>query len=438
MTMERDLMLSLLSWKNDPIRTPLILRGARQVGKSWIIRAFGQYFDSYVELNFDEDEELHSLFNGRIDINLLLQKIQFYTEKMITPGSTLLFLDEIQECPQALKTLRYFKEKCPELHVIAAGSLLDFVLEKVGLPVGRVQFLYLYPLSFAEFLSVSGHETLREYIQAQQFTDEAIHKILIEQLKIYMWLGGMPAVVEAWLMFQNVEKCQALQERIITAYRQDFAKYAKKNQIDNVEMVFANIPYQIGKKFQYKDIDEGIRSTSLKAALSLLVTAGVAYECFHTSASGLPLAAGKNNKRFKVFLFDIGLAQRMMGLTSKEWITKPLEVKYLGGIAEQFVAQEYIAYSSPEKPYELYYWHREDKCSNAEIDFVFIKEGQIIPVEVKSGTKGGMKSLRQFLQMHPNVKTGLKISQTLRHSNPTLQEIAFYDLNGWLTESIES
>jgi predicted AAA+ superfamily ATPase len=432
--MKRDLMSSLLTWKTDPLRVPLILRGARQVGKSWIVRAFGESFDSFIELNFDEDEEVHSLFSGRIDIDLLLQKIQFYTGKKVEPGRTLLFLDEIQECPQALKTLRYFKEKCPELHVISAGSLLDFVLEKVGLPVGRVQFLYLFPLSCVEFLSVSGKADLREYIQSQEFSDEAIHNVLLEQLKTYMWLGGMPAVVDAWLTFKDAAKCQSLQDRIITAYQQDFSKYAEKKQIHNVEMVFANIPHQIGKKFQYKSINENVRSTSLRSALSLLVTAGVACECFHTAAQGLPLAAGKNEKRFKVFLFDIGLAQRMMGLSLKDWVTRPIDVKYLGGIAEQFVAQEYIAYSSPEKPYELYYWHREEKSSNAEVDFVFLKSGTIVPVEVKSGTKGGMKSLRQFIETHSTTSYGLKISQSLRHASPALQEIAFYDLKGWLSD----
>ena len=429
--MERDLSPYLHEWKSDPLRVPLILRGARQVGKSWIVRQFGQSFDSFVELNFDEDEELHSLFNARIDIDLLLQKIQFYTGSKIEPGKTLLFLDEIQECPKALKTLRYFKEKCPALHVIAAGSLIDFELENVGLPVGRVQFLYLYPLSFVEFLSVSGKIELREYIKSHKLSDEAIHKLLLEEIKTYMWLGGMPAVVDAWLTLKDPVKCQALQDRIITAYRQDFSKYAKRNQIANVEMVFANIPNQIGKKFQYKNIDDGVRSSSLKSALSLLVKAGVAYECFHTSAQGLPLAAGKNEKRFKVYMFDIGLAQRMMGLSLKEWVTKSLDIKYIGGVAEQFVAQEYVAYCPPEKPHELYYWHREEKSSNAEVDFIFLKDGQIIPVEVKSGTKGGMKSLRQFLAMHEATPYGLKISQSLRNTSSNLQEIAFYDLKEW-------
>jgi predicted AAA+ superfamily ATPase len=175
---------------------PLILRGARQVGKSWLANRLAKHFPHFIELNFDADEEACRLFTGNPDINHLLEKLSLYAGKKIEPGKTLLFLDEIQECPAALKMLRYFKEKCPELHVTAAGSLLDFLLEKIGIPVGRVQFLYCYPLSFGEFLTVSGRSDLREYIKSKEI-DRVIHLQLLELLKTYMWLGGMPAVVDA-------------------------------------------------------------------------------------------------------------------------------------------------------------------------------------------------------------------------------------------------
>ena len=346
----------------------------------------------------------------------------------------MVFLDEIQECPQALKMLRYFKEKCPQLHVIAAGSLLDFQLEKLGMPVGRVQFLYCYPLSFGEFLTVSGKDDLRQYIQSTT-VNSALHTKLLKSLKTYMWLGGMPAVVDTWLKLGDENKCLSLQDRIITAYKQDFLKYAKKNQLDSINEVFLSIPKQLGDKFKYVEVNSTTKSQSIKNALSLLCMAGIAYQCYHSSGQGVPLGASKNKKRLKVFFFDIGLAQRLMGLSLKDWVKTPIDVKYLGAIAEQLVAQEYIAYCNPESSCELYYWHKEDKKSNAEVDFLFLKANEIIPVEVKAGRQGGMKSINVFLDKHPNSKYGLKISQGIKQHNAKLEEISLYGLEGWLTSS---
>ncbi len=432
--MHRDLLKNLLIWRDSPLRMPLILRGARQVGKSWLVKAFSEHFTHFIELNFDLDTTACDLFSGKLDIPDILEKIRFYTGRKTEYGKTLLFLDEIQECPAALKALRYFKEQCPELHVIAAGSLLDFSLETLGMPVGRVEFLYCHPLSFGEFLTAIGRPELRKYI-AKPEVDETIHKQLLAFLKTYMWLGGMPAVVDTWIKYGDEVKCRSLQDRILTAYQQDFLKYTKKNQIANVERVFLSVPKQLGDKFKYNAIDETIKSHSLKNALSLLIMAGIVHPCFHTSGQGLPLGANKNERRFKVFFFDIGLAQRLMGLTLKAWVTTPIDVKYLGAMAEQFIAQEYIAYSNPEKPSALYYWHRETPGSNAEIDFLFIKDNQIVPVEVKSGIKGGMKSIKQFLDTHPNTTFGLKISQGLKQTHGSLQEISLYGLEAWLNIS---
>ncbi len=429
--MQRDLMQKLIQWKDDPLRTPMIIRGARQVGKSWLVNAFAEQFEHYIELNFDLDSDACNLFVGRLDVDSILEKIRFYTGKKIELGKTLLFLDEIQECPEALKMLRYFKEKCPELHVIAAGSLLDFLLKKMGVPVGRVQFLYCYPLSFSEFLTVSGREDLRKYI-GEADIDPTIHSRILEFLKTYMWLGGMPAVVDAWLKYADEKKCHSLQDRIITAYQQDFFKYSKKNQIENVERIFLSIPRQLGNKFKYKSVDESVKSQSLRSALLLLSMAGIATLCYHSAGQGLPLGASKNEKRFKVFFFDIGLLQRLMGLSLKDWVSTPFDVKYLGAIAEQFVAQEYIAYSNPEKPCDLFYWRREEKGSSAEVDFLFVKLGKVVPVEVKSGVKGGMKSIRQFLDTHENSDYGLKISQGIKQDNAALKEISLYGIEAWL------
>lgn len=433
--MKRDLLKQLLSWKTDPLRMPLIIRGARQVGKSWLVREFGKTFENFIELNFDEDENTKAFFESQLSLQDILDRIQFYTGKKIENGKTLLFLDEIQECPRALKMLRYFKEKIPELHVIVAGSLLDFLLDKEGLPVGRVQFLFLYPLSFGEFLDASGRSDLREYIHST-IKDPSIHSLLLELLKIYMWLGGLPAVVHAWITYRDAEKCQALQDSIMIAYNQDFHKYARKNQIPSVEKVFLSIPQQLGNKFKYKHVDHETKSNTIKNALELLIKAGIAYPSYHTGGQGIPLGANKDEKKYKVFFFDMGLAQRILGLRLRDWVIMPVDVQHMGSIAEQFVAQEYIAYSPPTKPSELFYWQREEQGSNAEIDFLWVKNNMIIPVEVKSGVKGGMKSMLAFLNSHPHSTMGLKISQKMPSLHGNIQEICLYEIEAWLKESL--
>lgn len=211
--MKRDLILSLEIWAKKELRVPLIIRGARQVGKSWIIKSFGKSFYSYVEINFEKHKTIKEAFQGDIHIPKLLEKLSLYTGKAIIPGKTLLFLDEIQECPEAIIALRYFKEECPDLHVIAAGSLLEFALEKVGMPVGRVEYLYVYPLSFAEFLEVSGRGDLRDKTLNQE-NHAFLDNILQSLLQTYMWLGGMPEVVDTWLKYRNVEQCQQIQDRL--------------------------------------------------------------------------------------------------------------------------------------------------------------------------------------------------------------------------------
>ncbi len=429
--MIRDLLVQLEEWRFHPLRKPLIIHGARQVGKSWLIGEFGKQFETYVTLNFEKNPDAKQFFTGEINIPLILEKLSLYSGKTITPGQTLLFLDEIQECPQALTALRYFKEDYPQLHVIAAGSLLDFAIEKLGVPVGRLQFLYLYPLSFGEFLVAQGRNDLRQYIR-QQSVDNVFHTQLMDHLKTYLWLGGMPAVVDGWLRLKNAKICQELQDELIQTYKQDFQKYAHKHQIESVEKVFNAIPQQLGKKFKYTDVDSDSRAAPLKNALLLLAKAGIAHIIYHSSGQGQPLGATKDDKKFKVFCFDVGLAQRMLGLDLKDWIISSLEVRHVGAIAEQLVAQEYIAYTSIKSRPELYYWQREEKVSNSEVDFLFLNKGMIIPVEVKSGNRGGLKSARTFLETHPHSKMILKISEHSFDHNHPVQNIPLYGLEGWL------
>lgn len=281
--MKRDLLQELINWRKDLLRKPLILRGARQVGKSWLINEFGRAFNVFIRIDFDKDKKAKSLFVGNSNISEFIANLEIYTQQKIIPGETLLFFDEVQECPEAINTLRQFKEDLPKLHVIAAGSLLDFILDKVGMPVGRVQFMYLYPLSFGEFLTALERHDLREHILTCNVS-KIVHEQILELLKTYMWLGGMPAVVDAWNKYQKITACQELQDEIISAYSQDFYKYAKHKNIEYATKLFEAIPAQLGKKFKFTNIDNEIRSMYLKEALVLLNKAGISHMCFHSAA----------------------------------------------------------------------------------------------------------------------------------------------------------
>lgn len=429
--MKRDILNELQNWRNDNLRNPLILRGARQVGKSWVIDEFGKQFDNYICINFEKEKSAIALFQGDFRVNELVEKIIVYTKEPVIPGRTLLFFDETQLCPECLIALRYFKEEMPQLHVIAAGSLLEFALEKVGLPVGRVQIMYLYPLSFGEFLTATDNDILRQYLFKKNI-DAANHQKLMELLKTYLWLGGMPGVVAAWLQEKNVIKCQNLQNYIIETYKQDFTKYAHKYRIEYVEKIFAAIPPNLGKKFKYSNVDKEIRSQFLKNALLLLAKANVIHLVYHSSGHENPLGATKDETKFKVFFIDVGLAHHMLGLDLKNWAAQQMDLKTLGSIAEQFVAQEIIAYTATHRKAELYYWHREAKSSNAEVDFLLIKNGQIVPVEVKAGKTGSFRSMQQFLIEHPKSKYGLKIAEGLFLIHDHLEQIPLYGIEAWL------
>lgn len=431
--MKRDKINYLRRWRLDPIRAPLLMRGARQVGKSWLVQAFGQEFEHFIEINFEKDKRAAALFTEHIDIAELAKKLNVYTGIPIIPGKTLLFLDEIQECPMALKYLRYFKEDFPALHVIAAGSLIEFTLEKIGMAVGRVEYLYLYPLSFMEFLTAVGCDYLRDPILKGQI-DQATHQVLLEHLRHYMWLGGMPAVVQAWTEFRDIRVCQRLQDRIIENYQDDFLKYAKQQQIEAVHKVFLSAPKQLGLKFIYQHVDQESKTYPIKQALALLIKAGIAYPCFHTAAQHYPLGAEMDPKKFKLFMFDIGIAQRMLGLDLAQWVTQPMSINYLGSMAEQLVAQEFVAYGDENKSAQLYYWQNENKTGNAEVDFISVKNSQVVPVEVKARLKGGMKSLKVYLAIHPNTELALKISEGQFARQDHLLEIPLYAVAHWLRE----
>lgn len=421
--MERSLTKTLIDWKNDSSRKPILLRGARQVGKSYLIKEFGQSFDTYVEFNFDFDRKLANVFEEDSDPERIIKELSIAAEKQIIPGSTLLFLDEIQECPNVIRALRYFYEKMPDLHVIAAGSLLDFVLENIGVPVGRIQMLYLYPLSLVEFLNARGKTVLLEALfehNAEKPVPEFMHKQLFKLYGEYMAIGGMPEVVNEWLFNADLKKTRKIQRSLVETYKTDFGKYASKYQKPHVETVYSAVPRLSGKKFIFTAVNPEVRSRELKPALDLLSKAGVVHPITHSSSSGLPLAAEINPKFCKVILSDVGLMQSMLEYDTKGWILEPEKAAVdFRAVVESFVGQEILAYSSTDQKKSLFYWARDKRGSSAEVDYVVEVGGDVVPVEVKAGRSSALKSMSLFLKEKPSSTYGLLFSQQnflFRHS----------------------
>ncbi len=412
--MERDIEKDLVKWKNSILRLPLLLRGARQVGKSWVVEKFGrQHFESFVVVNFEQNPLARACFDTLFP-EKIVSAIELLTSSLITPGKTLLFLDEIQECPSAIMALRYFKEQMPALHVIGAGSLLEFALndDQFSMPVGRVQFLYLYPLSFYEFLRAMKRENLVAYLNTLSIGSTVpapIHEELLRLIREYMALGGMPAVLSAYLQTKSVLQCQDIQSDILSTYRRDFGKYAKISQHKILSLLFEKAPGLIAQWFKYSKVDPDIQPREMKIALQLLSLAGLIYKINSTSASGLPLTTTQNEKKFKLIFLDVGLAKRASFLDISALFHEDIILLNGGLFTEQFVGQELLAYSDKKSDSHLFFWVREEKNSSAEVDFMITIGSQIIPIEVKSGLKGRMKSLKIFMT-EKQAKLGVRIS----------------------------
>jgi len=413
--MERDALASLNRWCDDPFRKPLVIRGARQVGKSWLVRRFGRQFDGCAEVNFEFEPAFGRIFDRDLDPVRILRDLSIALGTRIVPGETLLFLDEIQECPRALTALRYFHERMSRQHVIAAGSLLDFTVERIGVPVGRVDFLHVYPMSFPEFLSATGNDRLRSTLEHEHDPREPlpgiVHDGLMDLLGQYMAVGGMPEAVARWIETGDIVACSRVHETLVGAYRQDALKYSRKNQRPYVDIVLEAIPRLLGRKFVYSAVASEVRSRTLRSALELLVKAQVAHRVHHTASNGLPLGAEKNPKLFKVVPLDIALAQSILGLDPGPWILDPASTLVnRGPVAEAFVGQELLAHGGPHRRAELFYWVRDKTSSKAEVDYVIASGQHIVPVEVKSGKTGKLKSMHLFLRHKPHSPLGLQLS----------------------------
>ncbi|MFM8454411.1 MAG: ATP-binding protein [Gammaproteobacteria bacterium] len=404
----------LKKWAEAPRRQPILLKGARQVGKTFAVRTLGENFENLVEINFEKKPDLRKIFDENLDPVRIIRDLKAYLQVNIVPGKTLLFFDEVQEAPLGITALRYFYEEMPGLHVIAAGSLLDFAIQEVGVPVGRVAFLHLYPMSWMEFLKAQGNDLLFDKIMAHQPDvpmSDFIHEKLLNMLCEYFVIGGMPQAVADWVANKDPLSCFAIHENIINAYRQDFSKYAKEYQVKYVQHLFDSAPVQLGQKFKYSAISGDFRKRELEPALDLLGTARIAHKIMHSSGQGLPLGAQVRSELFKIIFLDIGLTQAILGMDLADWFVHSKQ-SFInkGEIIEAFVGQELLAYSNPARDNRLYYWQREAKASQAELDYLIQFEGQVVPVEVKAGKGSHLKSMRLFLESHPNSSFGIRFS----------------------------
>ncbi len=394
----------LKEWKTRPSRKPIVIRGARQVGKSFLVREFAsECFSSLFEINFERIPEAASLFGSKSPKTIVSQ-LEVRFNAPLTPGKTLLFMDEIQAAPEVLATLRYFHEEMPELHVVCAGSLLEFVLEEhsFSMPVGRIEYLHMGPMVFEEFLIASNRDRLRnwlcDYTLDKPMPNE-IHQELLRLVRQYLIVGGLPEAVAVMTENGAYRECERVQQSIISTYRDDFSKYASKVKHRRVEKVFAGIPRLVGRKFMYSQIDREERSRDLAEALRLLCMARVAHWVRHTHAGGLPLAAEADDRHFKALFLDVGLLCKSLGLSIAE-LDRPDDLVLVnqGAVCEQFIGQ-HLAFSNAfyEEPV-LHCWMRNERNSSAEVDFVIAVGPRIIPVEVKAGKTGTLKSLQLFVR----------------------------------------
>ena len=394
----------ILEWFKREIHKPLVVRGARQVGKSTLVRQFAENNNINLhEINLEKNPQLDPVFK-RQNINEIINEIEFITQKgKITTGQSILFLDEIQSIPSAIQSLRYFYEEMPKLHVIAAGSLLEFTLAKhsFSMPVGRIEYLYLYPVTFFEYLNAGGEKPLLDILKDYKLGDYfpiSAHEKLLNYQRNYILAGGMPEALQILVSENNLEKVFTIQSQILETYRDDFAKYASGNDLMRIQRIYDFIPAAIGEKIKYVNIDPHTKARELKKAYDLLVKAGLIIPAYHSDASGIPLKATRNEKIYKSFFLDIGLINRSCGV---EYISldhlKSIKFINEGKLAEQFIAQQLLAIGRKNEKQHLFYWLREGRSSNAEVDFLIQKNSKIIPIEVKGGKTGTLKSIHQFI-----------------------------------------
>ena len=397
--MKRFAEIYLLEWKDRKRRKPLIIRGARQTGKTYLVEKFARtHFEKFVKIDFELDVAAQSIFQSR-DPALIVNELALYFDTEIVAPRTLLFFDEIQACPEAIAVLRYFYEKMPDLHVIAAGSLLDFALRDFpySMPVGRIEFMYLNPMTFEEFLWATTPR-LFEYIGQWSLKDQissALHSKLKDSLRNFFFTGGMPEAVASYVQDQNFFEVQRILSAILTTMQNDFAKYGSRKQQIFLQRVMQYVAGNVGRKIKYVNIDRRVRSGFLKEVFQLLAMSKAVHLVERSGGNGVPLGAEASAMAFKPIFLDVGLVNSLCGL--KLLNPETLIMVHEGGLAEQFIGQELLNLEPFFEDTRLYFWNREEKNSNAEIDYLLSHQNSVIPVEVKAGKTGTLKSLQLFL-----------------------------------------
>jgi len=406
--MYRSALEKLLAWKNDPHRKPLIMKGTRQVGKTWLMHEFGKnHYTSYAYFNFDEEDELQSIFEANKNPHRIVELLGLIAGRKIIPSETLIIFDEIQECPSALNALKYFREKANEYHVISAGSLLGTLLaQPKSFPVGQVNLLDLYPMTFDEFLAAAD-EHLYSYfkqIEKGQLIEEVFHSRLLEAYNYYLIIGGLPECVYAWVQQKDPQRIQQIQNELITIYENDFAKHNGKVNSGRILLVFRSIVSQLAKpneKFIYGCIKEGARAREFEEAIEWLVSAGMLNRVYNVSKPEHPLKAFDQLNNFKLFLFDTGLLKHMAGIDNAAILLKS-DYQFKGALTENFVLQQLQGKFDVEP--------RFYSTKNAEIDFLIQNGMEIIPVEVKGGEEKSAASFKAYIK-HRQPRIALRFSK---------------------------
>ena len=432
MYIERPIDALLLEWKNSANRKPLLLRGARQVGKSWAVEHLGETFDYFIEVNFEKRPEMLDVFQKIHDVHELASSLGMYYNTPVIPGRTLLFLDEIQKSADAVQSLWSFKEGYKELHVVAAGSLLEFALQYLpSFGVGRIRSLFVYPFSFDEFLVAEGKA---DWVKAKQGAStekpllEPLYNDLVQHFRTFLMVGGMPASVAAWITTHDYSQCQAELDDIQLTYYDDFPKYAKKVDTTLLRNTLQSVVMQIGDKFTYSEVDGGYRAEEVKKALKLLCDAGIIKRVSYTSGNGLPLGAEVNDKFRKYIYLDSGLLLRILDLdlggarqltemiiagTAEDLVNK-------GGLAEMVLGWELVKYNNPRTQHDLFYWENTAEGTRSEVDYIIARDLKVLPIECKAGTSGKMKSLYEFMrQKH--------LTEAIRSSLENFSELEYID-----------
>jgi len=437
--MERLLMRDLIAWKANPNKKPLIIQGVRQCGKTFLVKEFGERcYNDVVHYRFDKDTKIKEFFKDDLNPNRIIKDLGLARGKVIKPGETLIFFDEIQECGNAITSLKYFFEDAPEYHIVTAGSLLGVALKKeTSFPVGKVEFLTLYPMNFYEFLHAQN-DVLAEELRNSPLSDSVwknFRNELLEKYRDFLVIGGMPEALQTWLDTRSIEHVENKHDEILLGYQKDFAKYADARDYPKISAIWQSIPSQLGKenrKFIFSQIKKGWRAKDLEDALIWLLNAGLVYKVENIEKPNYPISSYANHTFFKLYMADVGLLRRHADLPSSiVFDHSPAFTEFKGAMAENFVACELKQMYGKTKSKELYYWTAEGSAK-AEVDFIIQDdERHIVPIEVKSGTAKRARSLAEYRkEFNPEISLLTSLDDMTERNLPLY---AFWKLKEWVT-----